>query len=95
MANKKEVRDKMVALIFMTESGKYKSKKTGELVTLENLVETDLFKKVKAELAEKKISRTSVYKAIENKGFWVMDKEEFEPHLKRMHEFCYTHLDKN
>ena len=91
---KKEVRDRMVALIFMTETGRYKNKKTGEMITLATLPETESFKKVKGELAEKKISRTSVYKAIESKGFWMMSKEEFEPHLKAMHDFCYTYLDK-
>jgi len=92
--NKKEARDGMVALIFMTEVGRFKNKKTGEPITLNNLIETESFKKAKARLAEKKISRTSVYKAIESKGFWAMTPEEFEPHLKSMHDFCYTHLDK-
>lgn len=35
--NKKDARDQMVALIFATEAGKYKDKKTGEAITLENL----------------------------------------------------------
>lgn len=91
--NKKEARDRMVALIFATESGKYKDKKTGEVITLENLTERDLFKKVNAQLQEKKISRKSVFTAIQAKGFWIEDQEAFAPHLKRMHDFCYSKLE--
>lgn len=92
--NKKQARDQMVALIFTTEVGKYKDKKTGEVITLETLTERDLFKKVNAALQEKNISRKSVYKAIECKSFFVNNPEAFAPHLKRMHDFCYTKLEK-
>lgn len=92
---KKDARDRMVALIFLTTSGKVKSKETGETFTLDNLRESELFKKAKACLAEKGISRTSVYKAIESKGFFGLEKAEREEKLKIMHDFCYNYLDKN
>lgn len=92
---KKDARDRMVALIFMTTAGKVKLKETGEVLTLDKLRESELFKKAKACLAEKGISRKSVYKAIESKGYFGLEKAEVEEKLKIMYDFCYTYLDKN
>lgn len=91
---KKEARDRMVALIFMTASGRFKDKQTNEKVTLKNLPEKSIFTKTKELLKEKSISRTSVYKAIECKGYFAMDKDTYEIRLKEMHDFVYTYLDK-
>lgn len=92
---KKDARDRMVALIFTTTAGKVKLKETGEVLTLDKLRESEMFKKAKNLLAEKKISRKSVYKAIETKGYFALEKDVMEEKLKIMHDFCYTYLDKN
>lgn len=92
---KKDARDSMVAFIFLIVSGKVKSKETGKALTLEDFRESELFKKAKTRLAEKGISRKSVYKALESKGYFGLEKAEREEKLKIMHDFCYTYLDKN
>ena len=91
--NKKQARDQMVALLYKTEAGHLY--RQDNPITLQDLPSLGIFNRFKAELANKKISRTSVYKSLEVKCCFGFPKDSCEQHLKNIHDFVYQHLDKN
>ena len=95
MATKKDVRDSIAISIVKVEAGLLKRKSTGEKVTLDTIPEETLAG-WKARLAEKKISRKSIYSTIECLfiGPWSDNPTERESHMKNIHNFVYSKLDK-
>ena len=90
MATKQQVRDAAALAILKVAMGVIKSKTTGEKLTLEGFKDTELFSKIKKDLAEKKISRRSVFTALEMKLFYAKATQ----YRDEIHKFCYTYLDK-
>ena len=85
-----QVRDAAVIAILKVGMGVFKSKSTGEKLTLEGFKDTELFSKIKKDLAEKKISRRSVFSALEMKLIYAGATK----YRDELHKFCYTYLDK-
>lgn len=92
MATKKEIRDQVRNAILFTAMGKMKNKTTGEIYTLQTLPE-DVIQKMNEKLQEKKISRKSVYSAIQACSYRVLDKDD-ETTMNKIHDFCFTKLVK-
>lgn len=95
MATKKDIRDTIAISIVKAEAGLLKRKSTGEKITLAAIPEETLAA-WKASLAEKKISRKSIYSTIECLfiGPWSDNPAERESHMKNIHNFVYSKLDK-
>lgn len=95
MATKKDVRDSIAVAIVKAEAGHLKLNSTGETITLDTIPEETLAN-WKAKLAEKRISRKSIYSTIELNviGPWHNDPVAREKHMKNIHNFVYTKLDK-
>lgn len=95
MANKKQVRDAVAKQIMMIEAGGLKLKNSDVPLTLNTIPDT-ILTKWHEKLAEKKISRTSIYKTIECMAWymWGMDSAVMDNHLKNIHEYVYSKLDK-
>ena len=85
-----QVRDAAVIAILKVGMGVFKSKSTGEILTLDKFATTELFSKIKKDLAEKKISRRSVFTALEMKLIYAGATK----YRDELHKFCYTYLDK-
>ena len=95
MANRKDVRDSVAKQIMSIENGTLKLKTSDEILTLAT-VPDHILDKWRTKLAEKKISRTSIYKTIECLAWymWGADSAELDKHLKNIHEYVYSKLDK-
>lgn len=95
MANKKQIRDNVAIQIMMIEAGGLKLKNSDTPLTL-NTVPDSVLTKWHTKLAEKKISRTSIYKTIECMAYnlWGRDSLELDNHLKNIHEYVYSKLNK-
>ena len=90
---KKDKRDSVARCILRIELGMYRDKTTRETVTLKNISE-EILTKMNTVLAENKISRKSIYCAIEMMAFSVFPEDARTDHLQNIHEFCYTQLTK-
>lgn len=95
MATKKDIRDSIAVAIVKAEAGHLKLKATGEVITLDTIPEETLTN-WKTKLAEKRISRKSIYSTIECSviGPWHDNPAELEKHMKNIHKFVYSKLDK-